>query len=198
MGILICFLQTSNYFLFIVMIIRFSVTTTLILLLTVFLLAGCDQPAGDSGAKTPASTPVGTPATGSGQVPSNQLQALTAFTPHYIDSIGPALDPVKNQPVKVSGTIPLAVTGFAVDDGSKTVARGVEVVIDGKPNTAMYGITRPDVATFFKNPAFSQSGFRYEIPAGSLPSGQHNLKLRILTSDGKSYYDGQAVSFSVE
>lgn len=179
------------------MTIRFSVATSLILVLTVFLLSSCGQPAGDSGVRTV--TPAATPTTSGGQgLSSDQLQRLSAFTPHYVDSIGPALDPVKNQPVKVSGTIPLAVTGFAVDDGSKTVARGVEVVIDGKPYAATYGSARPDVATFFKNPALTQSGFKYQIPAGTLPAGQHNLRLRILASDGKSYYDGQAVSFTVE
>jgi hypothetical protein len=79
---------------------------------------------------------------------------------------------------------------------ARTLAGGVDVVIDRTPYSATYGIERPDVAKHFNNPAYVKSGFQFVIP--QLPIGQHSVTLRVIAQDKKSYYEGPTVQFTVE
>lgn len=79
--------------------------------------------------------------------------------------------------------------GWAVDDLSGTVAAGVDVVVDGIPYRAVYGKARSDVAAA-RNPAFHNSGFHFSLGPGVLSGGVHSFTIRIIASDGRSYYEG--------
>lgn len=83
----------------------------------------------------------------------------------------------------------IKISGWAIDQPAKKSASNVIVVIDGKDYKATYGIERPDVAKFYKNKAFTNSGWRIEIPAKIIGKGKHKLKLKILTNDKLSYFE---------
>jgi len=84
-----------------------------------------------------------------------------------------------------SGDVTLS--GWAVDALAKSEAGGVDVVVDGNPYQARYGLGRPDVATATNVPAYGKSGFSFVLAAGSLSKGKHDVIIRVISADTKSY-----------
>jgi hypothetical protein len=83
----------------------------------------------------------------------------------------------------------LLVTGWAVDSASGRPAGGVFVDIDnGAQIPAAYGFNRPDVAGFFNNDSYAQTGFRAAFLAREFGPGRHTLSFRILSEDRSRYY----------
>ena len=80
--------------------------------------------------------------------------------------------------------------GWAVDARSGTLAGGVDVVVDGIPYRATYGMTRHDVAQVYGNPTFEGSGFRLSLAPGVLRRGVHSFAVRILAKDCRTCYEG--------
>jgi hypothetical protein len=80
------------------------------------------------------------------------------------------------------------VAGWAADP-SQGLTGGVEVVVDGQAYPAMYGLQRPDVAAYFKNPSYENAGFLLSMPAGRLSHGAHQFSVRILAKDKTSYFE---------
>jgi hypothetical protein len=81
-------------------------------------------------------------------------------------------------------------SGWAVDARSGTLAEGVDVVVDGIPYRATYGVTRHDVAQVYGNPTFESSGFRLSLAPGVLRRGVHSFAFRILAKDCRTCYEG--------
>jgi hypothetical protein len=80
------------------------------------------------------------------------------------------------------------VEGWALDLAAKTAASRVFVSIDGKIDIpAVPGGDRPDVAEFFKNSNYAQSGFVSFVRTSLFTVGEHTLELKIVDQDGASY-----------
>ncbi len=128
---------------------------------------------------------------------SQNLPRNTTAARCFLDNIGSVLYPDTQKSIQVSGVNGVAFGGWGIDEPNKSVAAGIDVVVDQVPYTAKYGIERPDVAGFFKNPAYLHCGFQYMMPAGKLPKGSHTVSLRVISKDKKTYYQGQAFVFTV-
>jgi hypothetical protein len=115
-----------------------------------------------------------------------------------IDQIGAARPPFGAGSVHVSGASEVRVSGWAVDHPGKMAAAGVDVAIDRTPFPSTYGATRDDVADYFQRPAYRESGFTAEIPAGAIAKGEHALTLRVVAADGRCYYQSRVIPVTVE
>jgi hypothetical protein len=115
-----------------------------------------------------------------------------------LDRIGAAPDPLNRQPAVTPGGQPTAFEGFAFDPVAKAPARGVDVVVDGKAYGSAYGGARPDVASYFKQPGLGAVGFSLALPAGALAAGPHSVRLRVVASDGKGFYESPNYAFTVK
>ncbi len=70
----------------------------------------------------------------------------------------------------------LKVDGWATDPQSSAPVASVQVLVDGTvAGTATLGIARPDVAAAYNNPAYTNSGWTFMVPAGTLPAGTHTI-----------------------
>jgi hypothetical protein len=98
-----------------------------------------------------------------------------------------------------SGTVdePFVVAGWAVDLQAGKLARRVDIVADGERFFTNYGLPRPDIASNYGNPALLNAGFDLVVPGGTLRSGDHTLKIRVLSADGSCYQEGAPVAFKV-
>jgi hypothetical protein len=114
-----------------------------------------------------------------------------------IDSIGSAVDPLNRQPAVTSAARPIVVQGFAFDPASKAPGKGVDVMVDDKAYGTTYGGVRQDVARYFKTASLAPVGFTTAIPAGALAVGPHMAWVRVVAADGKGYFDGKKIAFSV-
>jgi hypothetical protein len=116
----------------------------------------------------------------------------------FLDHVGQAADPFTRRPAVTAADQPVLLDGFAFDPVARWPAKGVDVVVDGKAYGTTYGAARPDVAVYFKAPALVKVGFRTILPAGSLKPGPHTAIVRVLATDGESYYDSPTLSFEVK
>lgn len=89
-------------------------------------------------------------------------------------------------------------SGWALDVQNGTVAGGVDIVIDGVPYRATYGIARSDVAKARGNVLLESSGFRFSLGPGALRRGVHSVTIRVLTRDCRAYYEGYSVQLIVD
>ncbi len=140
------------------------------------------------------STPAENVATGK-TVGLSQLQG----TPQYsVERINDTVAPIFHQPVRVAAGSPLIIVGWAVDEQHQSSAGGVDVVVDGAPFSATYGLERADVAAYLRLPAYKNCGFTVTLPPSKIASkGRHELSLRILTNDGKSFFGGAKIELEV-
>jgi len=156
-------------------------------------LAACGGGSGSGGPFPPSSDPV--------KLAPNGISAglPPVGTPVYnLDKIGDVTSPYTKQPVIVSAAGDLTASGFAIDQKNKNVAGGVDVAIDGLPFIAHYGIDRPDVATFFKDPVYAKTGYSFAMAARLLGAGKHQLAVRVIANDKKSYSEGPMLSFEIQ
>jgi hypothetical protein len=115
-----------------------------------------------------------------------------------IDSIGPAIDPLNQQPAVVPTGEPIVVRGFGLDPVTKTPGKGLDVVVDGKAYGTDYGAGRDDVAAYFKAAGLTKVGFKTTLPPGEVAVGRHQVLVRVVAADGKGYYDGPPIAFEVK
>jgi hypothetical protein len=168
--------------------------------LALLMAAACDKPK----PRHPPPDPMAVaPPPAPGVAPPRQglsagLARRTELAGFSIDSIGPAQDPLNHQPALVPAGQPLAIMGFGFDPVVKAPAQGVDLVIDGKTYGTDYGAPRPDVAAYFKTPILTPTGYKVTIPAGTLAPGPHRAMVRVVSSDGASYFDGLKIAFVVK
>ena len=117
-------------------------------------------------------------------------------TRYNLERINNVIDPTANQPVLLSASDDLIVMGWAVDKVAKNIPAAVELAIDGNAYQAIAGLDRPDVAEFFKTPAYAKAGFQFTAPVAWLGKGKHELKLRIVYRDG-TYFEAPPVELWV-
>jgi phosphoglycerol transferase len=113
---------------------------------------------------------------------SDGLPSCGAPATALIDHIGPVKAPPSG-PITVERDSTYAVRGWAIDDVRHALAGDVDVVVDGQPRAAYYGVNRPDVAARAGVPAYRDSGVLTRLPAALLPPGPHRLALRVVSAD---------------
>jgi hypothetical protein len=91
-------------------------------------------------------------------------------------------------PIKISDKM-IRISGWAVDQPAHAAASDVVIEIDGKQYLAIYGISRPDVASVLNNQSFKDSGWKFEIPTKIVGIGVHRLTLNIVSNDRTSYFN---------
>ena len=164
------------------------------------LMAGCgkkDEPA--TSTSGPASGAPATTAAAPALTPgaSNNLKKNDGPPFYNFDWMGKVNYPAAQKSVEISGDVENSVNGWAMDPSKKMPASGVDVVIDGVPYAAKYGIGRIDVAKHFDKPEFLKSGYLLTLAPHQLTKGPHALLIRVITNDGKSYNEGPVVHFTV-
>jgi phosphoglycerol transferase len=115
-----------------------------------------------------------------------------------IDQIGAARAPFGAGPLHLPGSGEFRVSGWAVDQPSQTVAGGVDIVIDKTPFASIYGGDRPDVGDYFKNPEYRASGFTAGIPSDTFAKGEHGLTVRVVSFDGRCYYQSRSIAVIID
>ncbi len=128
-------------------------------------------------------------------IPFDTLTRLAGTTTYSIDSLNDTpFAQAQTAPIPVPRTGSVILRGWAVDVPAGTVAGGVIVSVDETMNfQAVYGVARPDVAAALGNPVYQKSGFNVTFPASKLSPGRHTITIKILTSDGMSYYQPDQV-----
>lgn len=169
--------------------------------LTMLALAACDKPK----PRHPPSDPMAAAPAPVAAVRAQTLPALSQRLPKRpelagfsLDSIGEASDPLNKQPAVISAAEPALLQGFGFDPVAKLPAKGVDVVIDGVAYGTAYGAPRADVATYFKNNAMTAVGFKTILPAGLIAVGDHQVVVRVIAANGKTYFEGPAIAFTVQ
>ena len=99
----------------------------------------------------------------------------------HIDSVGRSR--LRHRALTLERASTYVVRGWAIDDGHHALAGDVDVLVDGSPLAAYYGVNRPDLAARASEPAYRYSGVLAAIPARVLTTGLHRLALRIVSSD---------------
>jgi hypothetical protein len=117
-----------------------------------------------------------------------QLATRTDETDLSVDMVNGQL--LAKQPITINqGAGFTTISGWAVDRAARQSAAAVFVSIDDRLEVpATYGLNRPDVAAHLSCPNCVNSGFRAFYPIESMNSGDHELKLKIVTADGKQCY----------
>ncbi len=166
-------------------------------------LAACDEPkprnvpppSPQAAAPAVAAAPAGAAAA------EGALSAGLAKRPEmagfYLDRVGEASDPLVKKPALTSAGSPLVISGFGFDPIAKVPAKGVDVVVDGVAYPTTYGANRQDVATYTKVPALVPVGFTTTLPADTLKPGEHTVVVRVVASDGGSYFDSPVARITV-
>ncbi|MDA8308520.1 MAG: hypothetical protein M0Z81_17070 [Deltaproteobacteria bacterium] len=99
-------------------------------------------------------------------------------------------------PVQIGHQAFLFVKGWAVDPEAKDSGGGVWTDIDGKAYLADR-YPRRDIAAYFKQPGYKNSGFEVYIPASSLSPGAHKLSLQIIATSRKYYYRTEPITIEI-
>ena len=87
----------------------------------------------------------------------------------------------------ISQTGTLLTQGWVADLVDGAPVSNVKVYIDGVlAGTPELGLARPDVAAYFNNAAYANSGYRIFYPAGSLAAGTHAVTVVAIDSNGRS------------
>jgi hypothetical protein len=115
------------------------------------------------------------------------------------DSIAGVVAPLErtDRPIPIARQAELHVIGWALDRAASKAASAVEVLVDGSPFRAEYGIGRPDVAEYLGVPDYLNCGFAFTIPARLLSRGRHALAVRVISTDGTRYEQGPEVPIVV-
>jgi len=113
----------------------------------------------------------------------------------YLNHI-PLLKDRKNRDLPLSETDSLVIKGWAVDSHAENVASEIDIEIDGLRFPALYGLTRPDLASL--NQRYIRGGFSCEIPMQCIGRGDHSLTARVGAHDGHCFYElKDAVTFRI-
>jgi hypothetical protein len=93
----------------------------------------------------------------------------------------------------------LFLSGWAIDERNDTLARAVQVCVDGLVSTtAVYGLERRDVAQHFHRPDLTECGFVALVATAALAAGSHHAVVRVIDRSGTRFYDlDEPVEFHV-
>lgn len=129
--------------------------------------------------------------------PGHRLARVPDHEDYALEFINEQREPLGRPPTRIGAADAVSVRGWAVD---REAGRGaaVELVVAGRRFQAEHGLPRLDVAEYFSQPGFATSGFQCLLPAGTLPPGEHELRLRILLSDGAQFLETPAYRLVIE
>jgi hypothetical protein len=130
--------------------------------------------------------------------PTTSMKACGGRPAMNVDQIGAARSPFGPGPIHVPGKGEFRVSGWAVDQEMQAAAGGVDVVIDETPFRSIYGADRRDIVDYYKRPKYLESGFTLTIPAEKIGTGEHGLRLRVISSDGRCYYQTGKIPIIVD
>ncbi|MDA1200931.1 MAG: hypothetical protein O3C39_04535 [Planctomycetota bacterium] len=133
-----------------------------------------------------------------GLTESGRLERVPDHTDYSLESINDQSFPLGKPPPRIAREAPLTVAGWAVDREAGRPAAGVELVVGDRGFEVRYGLPRPDVAEYFKQPGLADSGFRGILPAGTLPPGEHTLRLRLRMCAGEHFLETPGYPVIVE
>ena len=174
--------------------IRFE--TILCLIALIGVLSSCGTKENQGAASTSTSAPAPPPPLTQGI--SQNLTKNSAAPFYNFDSLGTIPYPAVQKSNQIQGDTDNARSpGWALDVSKNGAAGAVDVVIDGTPYSAHYGLDRPDVASHFNRPDYTKCGFQLVLARGQLSKGPHTLSVRVISSDKKSYNEGPVVQFTV-
>ena len=105
-----------------------------------------------------------------------------------VDQIGESRAPWGAGAAQIRRSQDSKVSGWAVDAPRRSPAAGVDVVIDRMVFPTTYGTHRNDVAQYFRQPNYRDTGFTATIPANAISPGEHWLSIRVVTADGRCYF----------
>jgi hypothetical protein len=111
-------------------------------------------------------------------------------TKYSIDEINGIIINKYKEPINISGSL-IKISGWAVDILGRKPASKVLVEIDGKIFKTFYGKNRPDVAKYFNNLTYQNSGWEISIPSYIIGQGYHKLKLKIISYDKLCYFKSE-------
>jgi|GEM_PF-6956731 len=117
---------------------------------------------------------------------------------YSLERFNEVVTPLAKPPVRVAAGGRLVLSGWAVDRYAQKPAAGVEVEIDGDVYPCVYGRKREDVAQYFQQPAYKNSGFLLDLAAAQVGPGWHELRVRVLSADGKTYRRSVPFRFEVK
>ena len=86
-------------------------------------------------------------------------------------------------------TAMVLVQGWAFDNFVRQPAAAVLIELDGKLYRSNYGSERMDIVALFGSRELARTGFQWGIPAWKLGRSTHEISLKIVSSDGRGYYD---------
>jgi hypothetical protein len=173
-----------------------AVLTVVVIAAAVLIACGKNADTSETSASAPSATPAAPQPAPLSPGISKDLKHDATAPVYNFDSLGPIQYPAGQKANQVSADSVIGISGWAQDAATKGLAGGVEVVLDGTPYTAKYGIPRGDVADHFKRPEIMNCGYLLELRAGQLTKGPHSVSVRILSADKKSYTEGPTVQFT--
>jgi hypothetical protein len=92
----------------------------------------------------------------------------------------------------------ITITGWAVDKQANDVASAVFIVIDDEIRIpVIYGLDRPNVADYLKNPNFRCSGFMATFSSSKLGASEHSVSLEIVGKSDYYYNESNVLSLTV-
>jgi hypothetical protein len=119
--------------------------------------------------------------------PTASLAAMVSVT-DQVDQIGESRAPWGAGAAQIRRSQDAKVSGWAIDAPRRSPATGVDVVIDRMVFPTTYGTHRNDVAQYFRQPSYRETGFTATIPANAIAGGEHWLSIRVVTADGRCYF----------
>ncbi len=149
-------------------------------------------------APTQSASPGATPAPATLTPGMSKSLKRNPEAPFYnFDYLGSIHYPAVQKSPQLSGDDEVMIAGWAADPGKKSLAGGVDIVIDGVAYGAGYGTDRSDVASHYNMPDLAKCGFQLRLARKQLTKGPHAVSVRVITRDQKSYNEGPTVSFTV-
>lgn len=125
----------------------------------------------------------------------NELPELSGKTLYNIDAINNYNSDMQENISFAVGIDEISIAGWAVDASNNKNAKAVFITIDDRINIpVMYGLERADVSDRYKNIAYRNSGFRASFASRILKGGPHSLSIKIVSSDGRGYYEAKTNS----
>jgi len=129
---------------------------------------------------------------------SDRLARTGIETPFYVDEFGTTKNPSRRLFLTVAALQPLLVAGWAIDALHRQPAAWVELVLDGRPFRTEARMPRLDVANAHRHFGYLRCGFRATLPADCLSIGRHTLAVRVVLSDGATYFEAPGIAFTAK
>jgi hypothetical protein len=127
------------------------------------------------------------------RTPELQMIPATGRCRFNLETCNDVREPFHAQPVHLLGSKFINLSGWALDMEALGPATAVEMAIDGRAYSTLYGSPRQDVAEYFENPNYLLSGFSVRLDSSLLGEGEHTASLRVILSPGDRYVESAPI-----